>query len=369
MGFDEHFVSFKSKKPILFNLDLHISVMRDIQQELSSKKIESVRWSISGSNKFSRSIYKISDPVDAVNSQTWTQLNEEMISEFQSRYQKFLSKFDGFIVTHTPALSQLYRGFNKPILVINSTRYEAPYTINGENWKSLDNYLISEVERKKMLLVSNNMGDSDYLKYRTDIASQVVPSYCGYTNLSWKPGGTQKVIVSRSSELDDLIEKVTGGEWRSIKKVMGSNYKWKHFQEIKEVLYIPYNISTMFLFELATAGVPVTVPSKEFLKVISENYSGVLSELSYFQLQELPVQHLAKDDPNNYLSSEFKDWWLERADFYNSHLMPNVRLISNFEELEVNQNLSESYLHSIAQRNRFVSEQRRELVASFCKFL
>jgi hypothetical protein len=183
------------------------------------------------------------------------------------------------------------------------------------------------------------------------------------------PGGTQKIIISRSPELADFIEKTTGGEWRSIKKVMGGNYKWRQYLDIKEVLYIPYNISTMFLFELATAGIPVSVPSKEFLKVISENYSGVLSELSYFQVQGLPVENLAKDDPNNYLSLDFQNWWLERADFYNLHLMPNVRVISDFEELKVNRDLSESYLRAIATRNEFLSKKRKDLIRSFSEIL
>lgn len=371
LHFDEHLVSYrsKSKSPILFNLDLHISVMRDIQQELKSKKLKSIRWSISGSNRYSRSIYKISDPVDVINSQTWSQLDDELISLFEFRYQKFLSKFDGFIVTHTPAFSQLYRNFSKPVLVINSTRYEAPYTNNTNKWKILDNYLINEVDKKRMLLASNNSGDADYLKYKTGLESPVVPSLCDYTKFRWIPGGSQKIIISRSPELEDFIERETHGEWLGIKKVMGNDYNWKQYRDVKEVLYIPYNISTMSLFELATAGVPVSVPSKEFLKVISEKYSGVLSELSYFQMQGLSVEHLAKNDPNNYLSPNFQDWWLERADFYNFDLMPNVRVISDFGQLEAGREISETYFPAIALRNSVISKKRKNLISRFCDIL
>ena len=375
LDFDEHFASFRSrsKTPILFNLDLHISVMRDIQQELKSKRVKSIRWSISGSNRFSRTIYKISDPVDVVNSQTWFGLDEELISAFEDRYRKFLSKFDGFVVTHTPAFSQLYRNFDKPILVINSTRYEAPYTNNLNQWKNLDRFLINKVEKNRMLLVSNNVGDSDYLKYKTGIVSRVVPSLCDYTNLNWIPGGTQKVIVSRSPELEDFIERETGGEWRGIRKVMGDNYSWEQYFSVKEILYIPYNISTMSLFELATAGVPVSVPSREFIKEISSQFPGVLSELSYFQVRSLPVGQLSKDDPNNYLSESFQDWWLQRADFYDSFLMPNVRVIPNFEALQLN--ISDTWHNfsvfkaNLSKRNKRVSEQRSALISNFTTML
>ena len=123
LKFDEYLTSLTavSNKPLLFNLDLHISVMRDLQQELDQANCRTIRWSISGSNRFYRKLYRVSDPVDVVNLQSWSNLNEEMITRFEERYSRFLGKFDGFIVTHTPAFSQLYRSFNTPILTINST--------------------------------------------------------------------------------------------------------------------------------------------------------------------------------------------------------------------------------------------------------
>ena len=371
LQFDEHFASVRAKttNPILFNLDLHISVIRDLEQEMQTRKINTVCWSISGSNRFSRSFYKVSDPVDVVNSRTWSGLDEVLISQFEYRYRKFLSRFDGFIVTHTPAFAQLYRNFNKPILVLNSTRYEAPYSSDEFKWRDLDNYLVGATGKKKLLIASNNFGDADYLNYRTGIDSRIIPSLCDYTDFNWKPGGRQKVIISRSLELDEFIEKLTGGKWRGIRKVFGANYNWKQYVNVEEVLYIPYNISTMSLFELATAGIPVVVPSRDFLKELSTHYSGILSELSYFQVGELPVSKLSMDDPNNYLSEQFQDWWLARADFYNKNLMPNVRVISDFTELMENRSLGDSYHDSIVLRNSVLQEKRRELIGSFHELL
>jgi hypothetical protein len=116
LHFDELYASFRSRsgKPVLFNLDLHISVMRDLHQEIIKQRIGSVQWSISGSNRFVRPIYKISDPVEILNSETWSGLDSELISRFEDRYSAFLRKFDGFVVTHTPAFSLLYRSFDKP---------------------------------------------------------------------------------------------------------------------------------------------------------------------------------------------------------------------------------------------------------------
>jgi hypothetical protein len=150
---------------------------------------------------------------------------------------------------------------------------------------------------------------------------------------------------------------------------MGESYNWRQYLDVKEILYIPYNISTMSLFEFATAGIPVVVPSKDFLKQLSLNYSGILSELSYFQVGGFSVDRLTKDDPNNYLSEEFQDWWLNRADFYNEELMPNIRVINDFSELNASRLLGESYLHSIEWRNSVVQEARKKLISSFAEML
>jgi len=375
LHFDELFASFKSRsgKPVLFNLDLHISVMRDLHQEMIKQKIGSVQWSISGSNRFVRPIYKISDPVEILNSETWSGLDSELISRFEDRYSAFLRKFDGFVVTHTPAFSQLYRSFDKPILVINSTRYEAPYTDKPSAWNELDSYLADSVQKRKMLLVSNNRGDADYLHFKTGISSEVVPSFCDYTRLNWSPGGKYKIVIARSVEVELLIEKITGGEWVGIRKVLGDNYNWKQYLDVKEIFYVPYNISTMSLFELATAGVPVTVPSRNLLKQMALNYSGVLSELSYFQIRSLGTQGLSIEDPNNYSSSLFYDWWLDRADFYDTKLMPNVHIIEEIEELnwKSSEELSPQPFNKtlLAIRNRGLGESRSSLIEKFATML
>ena len=375
LHFDELFASLRtrSSRPLLFNIDLHISVMRDLQQELVKQKIDSIRWSISGSNRFVRPIYKISDPVEILNSETWSELDADLISRFEKRYSTFLRKFDGFVVTHTPAFSQLYRSFEKPILVVNSTRYEAPYTANPSAWNNLNSFLVDSIDKKKMLLVSNNKGDADYLELKTGITSNVVPSFCDYTNFNWVPGGKHKIIISRSHEVEQLIERVTKGEWLGIRKVLGENFNWKQYLDVKEIFYVPYNISTMSLFELATAGVPVKVPSRKLLKQLASNYSGILSELSYFQIRALSTQDLSIDDPNNYSSDLFHDWWLDRADFYDNKLMPNIQIVGEIEELigKNAENLSTRPFDEVLlkTRNNSLSESRSSLIEKFATML
>jgi hypothetical protein len=251
-------------------------------------------------------------------------LDEELIENFTKRYKKFLSRFDGFLVTHTPAFMQLFERLNKPILVMSSTRYEAPYTNRLSDWDGLNSDLIRGVQSGKVFLASNNLGDRDYLKYFLGIEPHYAPSFCDYTKYSWKPNAGARLVVCRSDDLAREICKKTGDTWLPFRDFMGFKYSWSKFNNVSEVFVIPYNISTMSYFEFSTSGIPVVVPSKEFLLDLVKDHHSILSELSYFQIRKLDDSHLSDDNPNKYSSDGFYDWWLDRADFYQPSLMPNV---------------------------------------------
>jgi len=327
------YIRKKSCKPLIFNLDLHISVLRDLAPAIEEADLQLISWSISGSNRFIRSLFKISDPVRVINNATWSGLNPNLIAEFNLEYCKFLSQFDGFVVTHTPAFAQIFLPYKKPILILNSTRYEAPYTSSPDLWGKLNRDLVEADKSSRILISSNNQGDNDYLNYFTGINSTITPSLCDYTNFRFSGKGSKRVIVSRSARLEEKIESLTRGEWIGIRKVLGQNFTWKDFDLICEVLYIPYNISTMSLFEYATAGIPVRVPDRDLLKQLALEFPGVLTELSYFQVKGLNTSELSTENPANYSANGFIDWWLDRADFYNSELMPGVRQIHDLGEL------------------------------------
>ena len=126
----------KSKKPKLFNIDLHISVIEDFIN-LNNDILNIDDHSISGHtwvlNKKKENNYHIKD-------NNWTNIinNENEIKKFVTLHQDELSNYDGFIVTHTPSFLLLYESFNKPIIIINSCRYENPFMNNIPKWTGLN---------------------------------------------------------------------------------------------------------------------------------------------------------------------------------------------------------------------------------------
>jgi hypothetical protein len=322
----------KGLKPRLFCLDAHISVIRDVRCGFSSFDVDIVHWNISGSKKYLGSAFNSPDPVREINFGSWKYLDESMRRRFQDTYGKFLSTFDGFISCHPLSFAQIYDPFKKPILAINSTRFEMPFSGNAESTDDLISFMRDRHLSGQLNIMPNNVGDLDYLKYFTGITGDYQPSLCDYNSRGWVGGGAN-LVLAKSHGLISSIQKFTKNNFIGLRENLGQNYSWDQLMRANSILVIPYNVSTMTLFEFATAGLPVIVPSRRFLKELRLQYEGVLSELSFFEIGKLDTVGFASDNPNNFRSSEYLDWWLDRADFFNSNLMPNVTVVESFEEL------------------------------------
>lgn len=166
---------------IFFNLDLHISVIEDLKSIFEELGHEVVNWSISGHNWV---FNKPSASVEIINQRTWRLLDRAMCDDFYNRYKDELKTYDAFIVTHTPAFSLLYEKFNKPIITVASTRYEAPFSDNCQKWTWLNNFLQKKIDEKIIVPVANNRYDSEYCRYFTSRDWQHIPSLCNYTHTS-----------------------------------------------------------------------------------------------------------------------------------------------------------------------------------------
>lgn len=361
---------FNSRKPRIFNLDLHTALISDLRSGLSDFEVDLVSWSLSGNNRNVRKVFKVPDPVHTLKNKSWLEFTESDLAAVAEHYFDYFKTFDGFICTFPPAFLQIFEGFNKPILSYSGTRYEAPFTNNTDSWNHLNSQINSLVAANKLIFATNNQADSDYIDYHTGLKPELAPSLCDYTNMKWDPSEHKNIFFCRSGILANKITSETMGRWKSARDVLGKNYSYDDLCRAQSILVIPYNISTMSLFEFATAGIEVLIPSKLLLRSLFENYDGVLSELSFFQVQDLDVTSLSPDSPNNYKSDTFFDWWVSRSDFYNSTLMPNVKYIDSFEELKSHIPSDPTLLSMKMEiRNEDLGNRRHELLTQFIQML
>jgi hypothetical protein len=305
-----------------FNLDLHISVIADVKHVLHTlygNKIEIVNWSISGHNW----VFQNPNPdVHIIHQQTWRHIDSDMIAAFQTMYDSFLSQFDGFIVTHTPVFCMLYEKYGKPILMINSCRYEQPYSWTGDyqKWNWLSDSLRRMHDRGQLISVSNNKADQEYLRRGTGIVSTWIPSLCLYTGVSYNPIRDCAVVHGDRSFFPACSALVAKPD----------RYSWSDLYSYKAIVHIPYEMSTMSLFEQYSAGVPLFLPSRDFyVKCIMEGSMSFGSIYSVHDLRKI----------NTGLPAELMealtsgDFWLDRADFYDPDNFKYVRFYSSRDDL------------------------------------
>ena len=313
-----------------FNLDLHISVIADVKNIFEDFGHSVDNWSISGHAHIMG--YDVAD-VEVVNQNSWRHIDEKMADEFYKRYEPTLRSYDGFIVTHTPCFSLLYEKFNKPIIVIASTRYEDPFSADVKRWTKFNDYLRCQIDEEKVIPITNNKYDKEYTELYTGRKWQHIPSLCEYTGASYTGQNNQYLYSSKLKsipQIPGLIDK---------EKALPRGYSWQQMADYKGIVHIPYNISTMSIFEQYTANIPLFFPSWKFLYTLREKFSsqGVLSEASWNQVHNLDSHSVifpGLNDPNNFRNTVEIMNWARQADFYDEEKMPYIQYFNSFEHLK-----------------------------------
>ena len=301
-----------------FNIDLHISVIADIKRILNDlghgvdiNYLSNHCW-IFGAQPNNSYV---------INQNNWPHLDQKMCEDFFEKHSGELSKYDGFIITHIPMISLLYEKFKKPIIFVASTRYEYPFTTNTEKWKWFNEYIN---DNEYIIPLSNNLYDKWYCEQFTNREFKCIPSLCEYTESEYNPRNNQHILYSHRMDvnLPNLIY-----------KSQLSNYKWSDLFSYKSMVHIPYNISTMSIFEQYSGNVPMFFPDKKFMIELWEKGFG-LEQLSYTQVVNSEKKSLCEFkggiDPNNVTDINLINKALELSDFYN---FPHINYFSSFNDL------------------------------------
>jgi len=329
-----------------FNIDLHVSVIRDLRTIFESLGHTVDTLSLSGHNwVFGNE--NILRP-DILNENNWSDISEESLNVFYSHYKDKLDSYDGFIVTHTPILAKFYEKFNKPIIIVASTRYEHPFTDNKVEWEKVNNFLETN---ENLILTSNNLFDKHYCEMFVNKNFKFIESLCAYTDSKHFPKINKGVIHSKFKlgKFSNFLYKSDLGR-----------ISWDNLYSYKCMVHFPYNVSTMSIFEQYYANVPLLFPSKKLLEQMINSDYPVLSELSYRSVKRLPPMSLfgIDFDPNDY-NKQNLIYSLNFADFYRlknvSYFNSANDLINKFNELDFN---------LISLQMKIENMERKEIVYS-----
>lgn len=293
----------------LFNMDLHISVIADFKHLFP--ELEITDWCMSGHSWVFGQPQKVPKHI---HSHSWYGLNEDMICKFHKEYDEFLKTFDGFICGHPNGFIPIFEKYNKPIIMINSCRYDLPYCIS-KNYTMLQSYkeCLHRLNEKGLLIaVSNNKADQLYTKLGCEIETTHIPSLCAYTGITYAPTRPTFLFYNHNN-----IK--MNHPFITNKTDLGTPFKWSDLSQFRGIIHIPYEISTMSMFEHFSAGLPLFFPTKKFMMT-----SFPITSISNYWQSDLP-KDLA---PMSNTSA-----WLDLADFYEVFQSPNVYYYDSYSHL------------------------------------
>jgi hypothetical protein len=115
----------------------------------------------------------------------------------------------------------------------------------------------------------------------------------------------------------------------------GKPYSWEKLYSGRGILHMPYEISTMSIFEQYTANVPLFFPTKELLKeMIKTGRYNFCSRYIDVDKHKSPVRFYLNDVSDAYDDDKWIDWWIDRADYYNMDKDTDMKYITYFNSMD-----------------------------------
>ena len=275
---------------------------------------------------------------------------------------KELNSVDFFLCTHAASMCEIFMPFNKPIIVVSSTRYEIGRH-DRSRWQEWNGYLRLISSRPGSFVGANNRYDQEYVKYFSGVPNVLyLPSLCrvfqrnSKVPVTYQPSRPE-VLIAPSRDFpehiaNELISVASGNDLRgrlsSIFSFFSSQSSSQNFDrpsfDVKRIrdLYphfeyedlaahpaavvLPYQISFMMFFELYSMNIPLFVPSPALLAKWHLEF-GILKERTWSSVHGHPEESSViskhpqstsslQNDPNNEFDLEAVQEWISLSDFY-----------------------------------------------------
>jgi len=276
---------------LFFNIDCHISVIRDIQNIFKNLGFDVHHWSLSG-HRWVFNLPKCPSPI--INENNWASIDEEMVERFYKYHRSELDKYDAFICCYPPCFLKLFERFNKPIIVVAATRYDYPFLNNTKKLKWLEDSLNNN---NNLILITNNEFDKYYCEKFLEKKWENIPSLCDYTETNYSPSVNKRLLFSKFINLNNTT---------IIHQSKLDKYSWSDLCKYQCIVHFPYNVSTMSIFEQYQAGIPLLFPSLEYSLKMIQNNIPLFSEITF-------PNSIPERQSHNFMN----ELWLSKSDFYN----------------------------------------------------
>jgi hypothetical protein len=318
----------------IFNLDLHISVIADARAMLEELGHSVTSWNLSGHTwVFGQQPAK----VDVVSAENWKRIGRQTCGDFHARYKDELAGFDAFLVTYPPAFALLFEKFGKPIIIQAPIRYEVPFGHRPADWRAFNDFLRRGIDEGRIVAIGNSRYECAYAEYFLERPWQHIPNLCAYTGVTYAPSRPEFLYYSRYADYRARLGGQAIPNLVTKERALGAKHTWADLVRCRGIVAIPYNVSTMSIFEHYAQGMPMWFPDQGLMTQLRMGAPGqVLAEMSWNQTFRLPPGSTIKpgpNDPNNYTDLGVFIRWLPLADFYDRSWMPHLQYFTSFQEL------------------------------------
>jgi hypothetical protein len=365
-----------NRKPLkLFGIDHHHAVQWDIKQLLRPLGITlDFVWLCDGRPPINEAIPSeipgFQSSIDIYRPAPETPLSPETRQYIEQK------KYDGIVTSHSLVTCYRLKEIGLPMIHMNSTRFGNDWIQDPTKHQVLVNAVQELLTQGRLRIVHNNQGDSKYFsQYFPHMSAHQevwIPSLCeSLMRLRDKAPETPKILIWDTrqvllqeegspfmKEMYAKLKQTHGDKIESQAVLMAQSNSYLpegYLDSYSAVIHIPYNISTMSMFQQVRANIPIWVPSKKLLaKLLADTREP--NEMSWTVFA--PGSESTASLLDHVRTPEVIETWLQSADFYNPDVLPLVFQFDSIEDL-VEKVLSTNYDGAI-QKAEGVQQALRE---------
>jgi len=285
-------------------------------------------------------------------------------------------KYDGVLTSHSLVTCYRLRELGLPMFHINSTRFGNEWIQDPGKHETLVKALHDLFQQDRLRVIHNNKGDVHYFhQYFPSLSPRqeiTIPSLCESAVrlrrdvpvspklLIWD---TRQVLLQQDGSpfMKQLFHKTKQAwgdkiESQAILMAQAQAYLPEGYLDAyTAVIHIPYNVSTMSMFQHVRSNIPIWIPSKRLLAELWANPNEP-NELSW-------TVFAAGTEANASAMDKVRDpktiqRWIESCDFYDPDVLPLCFQFDSIEEL-VEKGLSTDY-QSAMNKTETEQQTRRE---------
>ena len=281
------------------------------------------------------------------------QLSEDDIRSFFNYYRNdpLMLRVNAFYCAFPSSICEVYMPFNRTIIWLPAHRF----TLGRCSRPEIDRlilhmqYSVRPEQQPKNFVAAGGRYDQEYIKYYTGLDALLLPVnslWYAFNNTIFTRNRSEILVGPLQHQNHPLIDNMTKAaailncsfQFDTVKRLYG-HYQLEQIAHHRAVVLLPYAVLSYGITELYALGIPIFVPSIDFLVQLKLVHDRTLIDPFYcgrtLKFEDMPRQHPNSNhpySPEDVRSPEAIRYWLQFADYYQ---LPYIQQFSSWTDLIV----------------------------------